>query len=416
MPYRKILLCVDNSPYSNHAARQTGLIARALGSTVVAVHVYAARLHERRFTDLEPGLPKEYQDPKRLDASRRTHDSLIGKGLHMISNSYLEAARAELDEVTVESKSLEGKNYLELTREAEKDYDLAVIGAQGLGLGSMDGERPAQVLGSVCERFLRRAGTDVLIVKDSDPVGRTILVGVDGSPESYAALRRALKLAMAVGADVEAVTCFDPNFHPAAFESIAQVLSQREAKMFRFKEQEELHDRVINQGLENLYQGYLENARLVAQGRGQQIRTCLLRGKPPYELVRRAHQIGATLLVVSRFGLHRMDDLDIGSTAETAARLAATNVLVVNETPDERPLPWTEEAKERLARVPAFMRPMVSKAIESYARSRGLREVTAEIVSMAKTSHGVAFPGHGKAGGRKARRQPLRRSDGEQES
>lgn len=396
MSYRKILLCVDNSSHSNHAARQTGFIARALGSTVVAVHVYAARLHEGRFIDLEPGLPKEYQDPKRLDASRRTHDSLISEGLRMISNSYLDATRAALAEVTVKSKSLEGKNYLELVRESMKGYDLAVIGARGLGVSSMDGECPAQVLGSVCERFLRRARTDVLVVKDSHLVGRAIVVGVDGSPESYAALRKTLKLAKPVGAHVEAVTCFDPNFHPAAFKSIAQVLSEREAEVFRFKEQEELHERVINQGLENLYQGYLENARLVARGRGQQIRTCLLRGKPSYELVRRARQIEAALLVVSRFGLHRMDDLDIGSTAEMAVRLASSNVLVVNERPDEQPLAWTQEARERLERVPAFMRPMVRKAIESYARSRGLRQVTGEIVSMAKKSHGVTIPGHGK--------------------
>ncbi|MFQ5776567.1 MAG: universal stress protein [Terriglobia bacterium] len=396
MLYRKILLCADNSAHSDQAASQTGILARAIGSTVVAAHVYAARLHDRRFVDLEPGLPKEYQDPKRLEASRRTHDSLIGKGLRLISDSYLEAARARLKGILVEGKSIEGKNYLELAREAAKGYDLAVIGARGLGLASLNGQCAPEAVGSVCERFLRRVRSDVLIVKDSRPIGGTFLVGIDGSPESYAALRRALKLAQAVGARVEAVSCFDPHFHTVAFQSIAQVLSEKAAKVFRFQEQETLHDRIINHGLENLYQGYLDNARIVAQGRGQQIEPCLLQGKPAYELIRRARELKPTLLVLARFGLHRTQDLDIGSTAETVVRLASTNILVVNEQSDDQPLAWTEDAKARVAKVPAFMRPMVRKAIESHARSRGLLEVTAEVVTAAKTGHGVPLPGHGK--------------------
>jgi nucleotide-binding universal stress UspA family protein len=392
--YGKILLCVDNSEHSGWAASQTAVIARALGSSVVAAHVYAARLHDRRFADLEPGLPTEFQDPKRLEASRRTHDSLIGKGLHMISDSYLEAVRAKLDGVSVEDKSIEGKNYVELARESANGYDLAVIGGRGLGLSSVNRMCPAEALGSVCERFLRRARTDVLVVKDSRPIGGTILVGVDGSPESYAALRRALKLAQAVGGRVEAVTCFDPNYHPVAFKSIAEVLSEKDAKVFRFKEQEQLHDRIINQGLENLYRGYLENARVVAQGREQQIETHLLTGKPAYEIASRAREVHPTLVVVARFGLHRTEESDLGNTAETVVRLATTNVLVVNEKPDVEPLAWTKEAQERLGGVPEFMRPMVKKAIESHARSHGLTEVTAEVVTAAKTGHGVPMPGH----------------------
>ncbi len=394
--YRKILLCTDNSPHSDHAATQTGLIARAMDSTVVAVHVYAARLHDRRFADLQPGLPKEYQDPKRLESDRRTHDSLIGQGLRTISNSYLEAARVQLDGVKVESKSIEGKHYLELVRESQGGYDLAVMGARGLGLASLDGQCPAEALGSVCERFLRRARTDVLIVKDCRPLGGKILVGVDGSPESYAALRRALKLAQAIGAHVEAVSCFDPQFHPVAFRSIAEVLSEKDAKIFRFKEQETLHDRIINQGLETLYQGYLENARVVAKGRGQQIETRLLTGKPAYALARQVRESQVALVVVARFGLHRTNDLDIGSTAETVVRLAPGNVLVVNEKSEDEQLVWNRQAKRRLEKVPAFMRPMVKQAIESHARSRGLTEITAEVVISAKTSHGVPLSGHGK--------------------
>ncbi len=83
------------------------------------------------------------------------------------------------------------------------------------------------------------------------------------------------------------------------------------------------------------------------------------------------------------------------SSAFAGADLAPANVLVVNETPDEDPLPWTVEAQDRLQQVPQFMRPMVRKAIELHARARGLREVTADVVTAAKTGHGVPMPGHG---------------------
>lgn len=394
MSYSRILLCLDNSTHSGYAASQAAVIARTFNSTVMAVHVYAARLHDRRFDDLEPGLPQEYRDPKRLETSRQVHGSLIGKGLRIISDSYLAAARAQLDGICVEEKSIEGKNYVELARESTGGYDLAVIGARGLGLSSMNGHCPPEALGSVCERFLRRGRTDVLVVRDSRPIGQTILAGVDGSPESYAALRKAFRIAGAAGGRVEAVSCFDPNFHSVAFKSIAGVLSEKDARLFRFKEQEELHDRVINHGLENLYRGYLENARTLAQGRGQDIDARLLTGKPAYEIASRARDHGVTLLVVARFGLHRADDLDIGSTAETLVRLAPCNVLVVNERADDGPLVWTGEAEERLQRVPEFMRPMVRKAIESHARARGLTEITADVVTSAKTGHGVRLPGH----------------------
>ena len=167
MSYRKILLCVDNSTHSDYAATKTAVIAGAFDAKVVAAHVYAARLHDRRFADLEPGLPQQYQAPQRLEASRRTHDSLIGKGLQMISDSYLQAAGSKLNGMAVEHKNIEGKNYVELVRESDQGYDLAVIGSRGLGLASLNGQCPPEALGSVCERLVRRTCVDVLVVKDA---------------------------------------------------------------------------------------------------------------------------------------------------------------------------------------------------------------------------------------------------------
>lgn len=398
MPKHKILLCVDNSAESDHAIAQTAVIGRAFDSEVVAAHVYAARLHDRRFTDLEPNLPQQYQTPQKMESSRRTHAGLIGHGLKMISDSYLKVAQRRLEGLPVRCMSIEGTHYVELTRESALAYDLMIIGARGLGLASLKNETPNAMLGGVSERVLRRTRTDILIVKDDRPPEGTILVAIDGSPDSYSALRKAINLAKAVGAAIECVTCFDPDYHPVAFKAIAGVLSEKHSKMFKFQEQENLHNEIIDHGLENLYQRYLENAKFVAEGKAFALTTRLLMGRPACQVSRRAKETDAALLVVGRFGRHQTEDLDIGNTAETIVRLAPCNVLVINEQPDEEPLSWTEEAQNRVNKVPEFMRPMVRKVIESHARAHGLHEVDAETVSAAKTSHGVPLPGHGVEG------------------
>ncbi|MBI4612342.1 MAG: universal stress protein [Planctomycetes bacterium] len=391
----RILFCVDNSAAGAPCARWCRELARVFSWQVVAAHVYAARLHDQRFAELEPTLPGDHQDPKRLEASRRTHDSLIEKGLKLISDSYLDAIRSQLDGTPLEVRALEGKHWVELVKEAANGYGLCVIGARGLGLDSVPDGPPAGLLGSVCERFLRAVREDVLVVREGSFQG-PLMACVDGSPESYSALRKALKLADRLGRTLEVVAAFDPHFHPAAFKQIAQVLSEKDSKMFRFKEQEKLHDEIIDRGLESLYQGYLENARFLATGREVALATTLLHGKPAIQIARRAGEIGASVVVVGRHGLHRTESGDMGSTAEAVVRLSPSSVLVCHDAAAPAELDWTEEATARLAHLPAFIQPMVKKAVESHARARGIRQITPAVVSAAKQEHGVPLPGHGK--------------------
>ena len=52
-------------------------------------------------------------------------------------------------------------------------------------------------------------------------------------------------------------------------------------------------------------------------------------------------------------------------------------------------LPWTEEAEQRLARVPEAMRPTVRAVIEHYAREHGHGEVDFALIDEAKAKmHG----------------------------
>lgn len=393
--YRRILVPVDNSKHSDGALRLAVRLARQLGSTIVGFHAYAALLHERRFMQMVPGLPDRYSDTE-LQRQRSVHESLISKGMRLISESYLDQAREQCEAAGVpfEGRLAEGTNYQEIVREARSgQYDLVALGALGLGA------RRRSLIGSVCERVLRAVPGDVLVARDGQPEAKGVMAAIDGSPNSYQALDTGLSLATAMEEPVEVVSVYDPQFHIVAFERLAKVLSAEAASLFRFNEQEQLHSEIIDKGLERLYRGYLRKAEDLASGRGLEAQATILAGKPFQKLADHVEERRPRLLVVGRFGQHATELSAIGSTAENLVRSAACSVLVVNgslDAPgtgepatDEAPgVPWSPEARARLQSVSAFAQPIVRTAVESYARRHGCPEVTPEIMTRAREALG----------------------------
>ena len=88
--YKTIYIPVDNSDHSNTAVDVGVELAKTYGSKIVGSHVYAAKMHDKRFKQMEAGLPEEYHDEKELDRQRQIHDSLITRGLQIITDSYLD--------------------------------------------------------------------------------------------------------------------------------------------------------------------------------------------------------------------------------------------------------------------------------------------------------------------------------------
>jgi predicted RNA-binding Zn-ribbon protein involved in translation (DUF1610 family) len=59
------------------------------------------------------------------------------------------------------------------------------------------------------------------------------------------------------------------------------------------------------------------------------------------------------------------------------------------ETAQRTGFPWTEQALERLATIPEFVRPMAKTGIEKFARDRGLERVDENILDEAKDYFGM---------------------------
>ncbi|MCP4009067.1 MAG: universal stress protein, partial [Proteobacteria bacterium] len=134
--YRSILLAADSSDHANQATRDAVDIAKLWDARISGAHVYAAKLHDIRFRQMEGGLPEQFRQEDELERQRDVHDDLITRGLSIITDSYLDQLHriCEQENIEFSRRSLEGKNYRELTRETNSgEYDLLVMGAQGLG-------------------------------------------------------------------------------------------------------------------------------------------------------------------------------------------------------------------------------------------------------------------------------------------
>ncbi len=401
--FNRIYVPVDNSEHSLRSVELAVELARRFGAELIGSHAYAARMHDVRFKQMEFTLPPEYQEERELEKQRSIHDTLITMGLELISDSYLEVMRRKCAaaKIPFTPRMMDGKNFKVLVQDINRNnYDLVIMGA--LGLGAV---RDSQI-GSVCERVIRRTKTDTLIIKNtapmekqlqaphSDEVGHeqagNIVVGVDGSPESFAGLKTAIALGKALNKPVEAVAVYDPYLHYTVFNSIANVLTERASKVFKFKEQEQLHEDVIDTGLARIYQSHLEVARKLAEEDGVNLKITLLDGKAFEKILQYVRREKPWLLVLGRIGVHSDEDMDIGSNTENLVRLAPCNIYLSSrrlipsiDLRAEESMTWTEDATALLNTAPEKVRGIARTAIHRYAMERGHSVITRKIIEQA---------------------------------
>jgi len=376
--YKKILFCLDNSDCANTGVELGLRVAAAMRPAVAGCHVYAARLHNDRFRQMEGGLPEQYRTEDGIKKQREVHDSLITKGLRIISDSYAAPFLAKAHALGLEASGIsrEGKNFEELVAEAtEGGYGLTVLGAHGLGRVS------TSRVGSVCERVVRRLRSDILVTRDATFEEGPITVCVDGSAESFGALMTAFELSGVFNRPVEAVAAFDPEFHHSAFRAIAGVLTEEAGRLFKFSEQEKLHDEIIDKGLERIYRLHLDSAASLGREAGVEVRTTLLSGKASQRIIEYAKERKPFLLVLGRTGAHSSPSLDIGSATENCLRESACHVLIsarrhAPARPESHGPAWSAEAAAVLDSIPSFARGMVKMMAEEAAGKEGVAEIT----------------------------------------
>lgn len=390
--YKSIYVPVDNSDLSNGAIACALGLGKAYSAKLVGCHVYAAKLHDYRFRQMEYTLPEEYIDDVELERQRKIHDSLITMGLKLISDSYLDSMSRLCVEsgLAFEPRMMDGKHHIEILKDlAGSQHDLVVIGALGIGRAR------DSMIGSVCERVARQCDRDVWVVKhvpDSGEAERdTILVGVDGSPQSFGALMTAVDLARTFGKKVEAIGVYDPYLHYSVFNGLVNVLTEQAAKVFRFEEQNQLHEEIIDTGLAKIYQSHLEVGERMGSEVGIAIKKTLLDGKPFQKILDHARKTNPWLIVLGRIGVHSpKDETGLGSNAENILRAAPCDVLLSTrlEVPRldlraEETVRWTPEAEERMTHVPEQVKGIARTGVLRLALEKGHSVVTSAVIDEA---------------------------------
>ncbi len=390
--YKSIYVPVDNSDYSNQAVACAVGLGKAYSAKLVGSHVYAAKLHDYRFRQMEYTLPEEYIEEVELERQRKIHDSLITMGLKLISDSYLDGMSRLCKESSLEfePRMMDGKHHAEILKDLDgSNYDLVVIGALGIGRAR------DSVIGSVCERVARQCDRDVWVVKHVPEPGEaerdTILVGIDGSPQSFGAFMTAIDLARSFGKKIETIAVYDPYLHYSVFNGIVNVLTEQAAKVFRFEEQNQLHEEIIDTGLAKIYQSHLEVAERMATEMGVEIKKTLLDGKPFQKIIDHARKTNPWLLVLGRIGVHSSkDEKALGSNVENILRVAPCDILLSTrlEVPRidvraEETVRWTPEAEARMTRVPEQVKGIARTGVLRLALEKGHSVVTSAVIDEA---------------------------------
>jgi nucleotide-binding universal stress UspA family protein len=223
--------------------------------------------------------------------------------------------------------------------------------------------------------------------------GGNIAVGIDGSEQSFAAMQTAIELNKRFDCKIAVLAVYDPVFHYKVFQNISEVLSEEAGEIFKFKEQEKLHDEIIDAGIEKIYRDHMERAVKMAEAESVDVKTQMLPGKPYDAILNWLKDNDISLLLLGKVGVHTNNGLDIGSNSENLLRNVDCNVMLISrkvkpQVEDNREeikeMEWTPEALEMLSRVPSFVKKMVKGHIESNAAKQGKTVITKEIMEEAK--------------------------------
>jgi nucleotide-binding universal stress UspA family protein len=288
----RIVVGVDGSATSREALRWAVELGGVLGAEVVAVHAL--------------GLLDRWHDP---DASARSwRTTLCG----LVELTWCEPLQRAPGAHRVEVRDGHPVDVL-LAAAARERATLLVVGSRGVGAN------PALALGSTSLRVLQEACVPVLVVPQrrkgasAGPDGlrlQHLLVGVDCSAPSLAALDVAADVASMLGGSLSVLHVFEhvPPFPLAPPGNRAS----------------EGHECVRAPAL-----ALLEDAARDVRQRGVGVQVVLRSGDPAPTLLDLADDVDADLVVVGTRGLGRPADLLLGSVARTVADGARRPTLVV---------------------------------------------------------------------------------------
>lgn len=296
--YRRILVAIDFSSYSDAALNQAVFLARKIGASLTLVHV----------------LPNVRSLLESATYAARV-DFLYGQGnvfraeVQQKSESQLKVLASELEAngLVVSYKTLLGAPYAEITRLviAEK-FDLVLIGTRGHSAWKQF------LLGSTSQRLIRTCPASVWVVKaeDVDPP-KIVLAATDFSDVGRRAVQEGLAIARQTDAAFHLVHVIDVTEFPQEI-----LVNASWAEPIRREIEEETRHRL--------------KELISSPGVEVDVENChMVHGAPWHEVGKLASEIHADLIVLGSVGRSGLRGAVLGNTAERVLHTCDCSILTV---------------------------------------------------------------------------------------
>ena len=297
MPFRKMLVALDGSEYSQRAADYAFWLSNELDADVTGQHVVDPRIID---LFIAPEFGEELGFSSQADTEEKVFRAVerIGK---VILDLFVKEAK---------SKGLEVETFLdvghiidEVVKRAD-NHDLLVIGHRGKG----HRETPSNlIIGSVAERIISLVKGPVFVAVNPPEQIEQFLVAYDGSEASIGALLAAERMAIETRKKLQALTVVSDKKHRSEAE---YTIEQSEPYLKNYGEKD----------------------------------VFLLKEGPHTETLVDYAKKSKSILVMGAYGFNKQEEQILGSTATNVIRSAATSVLVYKHNA-------SKELKEKSERV-----------------------------------------------------------------
>jgi nucleotide-binding universal stress UspA family protein len=301
-PIRNVLVARDFSPCSERALETALALADRAGATLHVVHADVLHADPYGQPDEAAGAVDKLRERLKKDVERdRDEGARFDPGGARIEHAVVRDVAAAPALI----------RYV-----GEHDVDLLVMGTHGRkGLRRV-------LLGSVAEEVIRWVPCPVLAMRADCALGeevRSVLVPVDFSESSGAAVRQAVRLARLWGARLDLLhvgeTVPVPSFYDTGF------LAYEYGPKFAEHTAEQLR-------------GLVDDVVAEAPGAAPEVAAHVGVGQAPSVIVEEAKRLRSDVVVMGTRGLSGLKHLLLGSVAERVLRTAPCPVLVVKSEED----------------------------------------------------------------------------------
>lgn len=288
----RVLAATDLSPPARHAAERAALVAKDAGATLRLVHVISDPVVNRLRRLLE-----EARDDVEGQIRRKIDRDIARLGEHLAQTFGLKASAD-----VVSGNLIAGI----LGHATACSADLLVLGARGASF------MRHLTLGSTAERLVRKGDRPLLVVKQPPHERyRRVLVAVDFSPSSRAALREAR--AVAPHADLILFHAYE-----VPYEDWMQTVEVPEAALQHYQQ-------AARQSALQDMRAFLGSAGLATAT----LPTVVVKGDPTLCILEQEQELDCDLIVIGKQGETVTEEFLLGSVTKHVLQQSQSDVLVV---------------------------------------------------------------------------------------